>query len=273
MKLKLTYSSVDEIPENFRDLYEEQNGTFRFAAIDGLKTQEDINKITIGLDKERKEHKETKSKLNPILGDRTPEEVLAQLDRIPELEASAGKIDDDKVNAIVESRVKTKVAPLERELNQLKAKSAESEQLIQTYQSKEKQRSIHDAVRQVASKMKVLDTAQEDVLMLAERMFEVNEDGTVTAKDGVGVTPGVTPDVWLTEMQQKRPHWWPPTVGGGGKGSGQGGGVANNPFSAGHWNLTEQGNLVRNMGIEKASQIAKSVGVDINRPVKPAVKK
>jgi hypothetical protein len=273
MKLKLTYSSADEIPANFKDLYEEQNGTFRFVAIEGLKTQEDINKITTGLEKERKEHKETKAKLGSILGDRTPEDVLALLDRIPELEASAGKIDDDKVNAIVESRVKVKVAPLERELTQLKTKVTESDQLIQTYQSKDKQRAIHDSVRQVASKMKVLDTAQEDVLMLAERMFEVNEDGTVTAKDGVGVTPGVTPDVWLSEMQQKRPHWWPPTVGGGGKGSGAGGGLANNPFSAEHWNLTEQGNLVRNMGMEKATQIASSVGVDINRPVKPAIKK
>lgn len=274
MAIKAIYSSLEEIPEQYRDLFEEKDGMFRLTKIEGIKTDADMSRVNTALSNEKAAHAATKNQISNFLNGRKFEEVQADLDRIPELEAAAeGKIDEEKVNSIVEARLKTKLAPVERERDQLKAQAAEKDEVIAGFEGKERQRTIHDKVREAASKMKVLDTAQEDVLMLAERVFEIGEDGSVTVKDGMGVTPGITPDIWLTEMQAKRPHWWPASAGGGAKGGGAGSGFANNPWSGEHWNLTEQGKVVQSQGMEKATQMAQAAGVDIQHPVRPVVKK
>lgn len=273
MTIKAIYATQDEIPEQYKDLFEERGGAFHLTRIEGIKTDADVARVQRALDQEKQARAQLKQQWDSFFGDRKPEEIQAILDRVPELEAAAeGKIDDEKINQIVEGRVKTKLSPVERELSQARAKLQEAEGRIAEFEARERQRTIHDAVRQAAIKMKVLDTAQEDVLMLAERMFEVGEDGAVTVKDGVGVTPGVAPDVWLTEMQAKRPHWWPASGGGGAKGSGGLGGFAQNPWSAEHWNLTRQGEILRSQGRERADQMAKAAGSMVGA-IRPPVKK
>lgn len=270
MSLKAVYSSAEDIPEKYQDLYEEKEGMYRLVRIDGIRTDADVARLTIALDKEKKEHSESRRKFESFLGGRKQEELQSILDRLPELElAASGKIDDEKMNQAVEARLRTKISPIERERDQMRALNAELEAKVQEYTTKERQRKVYDAVRNASVKYKVLDTAQEDVLLLAERVFEVNEDGSITARDGVGVTPGVSPEVWLTEMQQKRPHWWPASSGGGAKGSSSLGAYSNNPWSSDSWSLTEQGQVVKSLGFEKATQMAKSAGVDINNPKRP----
>jgi hypothetical protein len=268
--LKAIYSSADEIPEGFKDLYEERDGQLQLTKIEGIKTDADVHRVQSALEKERNDRKKLQESWNSFFGDKKPEDIQAQLDKIPELEAAAdGKVDEEKLNQIADSRVKSKTAPLERELNNTKTELQKAQETIQQYQAKETQRTIHDAVREAGSKAKVLDSAMEDALMLAERVFEVSEDGKVVAKEGVGVTPGVTPDVWLSEMQQKRPHWWPASQGAGAKGSGAQG-FANNPWSAAGWNMTKQGQIVREQGMEKAQQMAKSAGSYVGAAKPPA---
>jgi hypothetical protein len=104
----------------------------------------------------------------------------------------------------------------------------------------------------------------EDALEVAGRMFEVDEDGKVVTKDEVGVTPGIDAVVWLTEMQNKRPHWWGTTSGGGSRGNNGNNGTTtgNNPFTREHWNMTEQGKLVKT-NRARAEQLARSAGTTI----------
>lgn len=272
--LKSIYNSLEEIPEKFRELFEEKEGVFRLVKIEGIKTDADVARVTLALDSEKKISKKLRDDLKSLTGDRTVADVQADLDRIPELEAaSEGKLDKDQMDKLVEAKLKTKTAPLERELTQTKALLEEANGKVTTLETKDKTRQIHDAVRAAAVKSKVLDTAQEDALMIAERMFEIGEDGKITAKDGVGVTPGITPDIWLTEMQAKRPHWWAPSGGGGA--SGQRNGLqsgANNPWSSEHWNLTAQGQYLREHGQEKADFMAKSAGTKVGG-TKPVAKK
>jgi hypothetical protein len=273
MTIKAIYATQDEIPETYQDLFEERGGAFHLTKIEGIKTDADVARVQRALDAEKGEKVKLKTQWDSFFGERKPEDVQAMLDKLPELEALAnGKLDDEKINGIVEGRLKTKISPIERERDQYKGKLTEADQRLALYEAKEKQRTIHDAVRQAAIKMKVLDTAQEDVLMLAERIFEINEDGTATAKDGVGVTPGIAPEIWLTEIQQKRPHWWPASAGGGAKGSGASGGFAENPWSVEHWNLTAQGQIITSLGQTKAEQMARAVGSHIGG-TKPLVKK
>lgn len=261
MPIKALYSTKEEIPEKYVDLYEERGGSYHLVKIDGLRTEADVSRVQTALNQEKAAHTAVKQKFESILGGKKVEEIQSLLDKIPELEATAaGKLDDEKLNTIVETRLKTKLAPVERERDQAKQRIAELEGKVTQFESQNRQRSIHDVVRAAATSSKVLDSAKEDVLLLAERVFEINEEGKVTAKEGVGVTPGISPEVWLSEMLDKRPHWWPNSVGGGARGGGGVKGFANNPWSKEHWNMTEQSRLYVTLGADKAKQMAESAG-------------
>jgi hypothetical protein len=271
--IQAVYDNQEEIPEVFRELFTERNGKWECTGIAGMRTLADFERMQEGIKRERKEHDETKLKLR-AWGDLKPEDVQAKLDRFDEMEAKleAGhKPDDEKLNKLVETRLKSKLAPVERANAELVAKLADREGKIAEYQNRERQRQIHDEVRTARVKTKAREDAEEDILLNAERMFEVDADGKVVTKDGVGVTPGIGADLWLQEMQPKRQYWWPESQGGGAKGGRVGNGAGlNNPWSAQNWNLTEQGKYLKEHGMEKAEQLAKLAGsfVGATAPIK-----
>lgn len=53
----------------------------------------------------------------------------------------------------------------------------------------------------------MMPEAYEDALMYADSMLELTDDGRVITKDQIGVTLGLKPSVWLTEMQIKKRYW------------------------------------------------------------------
>ena len=97
------------------------------------------------------------------------------------------------------------------------------------------------------------DTATDDVLF-RDTLFERAETGEIVTRDGVGVTPGLSPEVWLGEQKDKHPHWWPEAVGGGATGSGAGSPV-DNPFRRGSVNITEASKLLQSQPT-RARQLA-----------------
>lgn len=270
MALKAVVDTLDDIPEAIRDEYVERNGKYELQ-VEGMKTQADVDRLQTALNKERTDHKGLQSRVS-LLGDRKIEDVVKDLDRIPELEAAAeGKLDDEKINSIVDTRIKSRLAPIERERDQLKTQVKELGGAVETYKSKDKTRTIHDKVRKAATKAKMAPEAIDDALLLADRVFEI-EEGTdkVITRDGVGVTPGLEPDAWLTDLKDKKPHWWGPSYGGGSGGNRGGGSATSNPFTHDGWNLTEQGKLVTS-DRAKAEQLAKAAGTTIGGP-RPAKK-
>ncbi len=268
MAMKAVYKEGEEIPEEFKEHYK-LVGKDHILDIDGFTVHPDAKKLTDEAAQRRIEVKKAKDALAAFSG-LEPEEVRTQLARIPELEAAAGQIDDTKINTIVETRIKAKLAPLERERDTLKLKVGEQDTEIQTFKRDNTVRTIREAVTGAARKAKVVEPAVEDAVLLAERLFEVAEDGNVVTKDNVGVTPGITAEYWLQDMQEKRPHWFGQSSGGG-AGPGRGGAnFSENPFSHEHWNLTKQGQLVR-MDRPKAEKAAKAAGTTIGG-AKPAAK-
>ncbi len=144
--------------------------------------------------------------------------------------------------------------------------------VITGHETKDTNRTIGEAVHKACTASKVIDTAIEDVKMLGGHIFEINDEGLVLTRDQIGVTPGIAPDIWLSEMQEKRPHWWPVSTGGGSKGGTSGGpGFTNNPWSGEHWNLTAQAKAI-NEDRTKAERMAIAAGTTIGG-VRPAVKK
>lgn len=272
MALKDVHDSLDEIPEQYRDLYTEKGDKWELTGISGVKTTADVERLQSALAKERNDHKQAREQLKPW-ADFDYDEVQQKLDRIPELEAAAkGKLDDAGIEEMVEKRVsatlKSRTAPLERENKTLKERMAELEEKANALEGEKKRRSLHDTVRKALAEHKVIPEAHEDALMLAERVFEETEDGKHITKEGVGITPGMDPAGWLSELQDRKPHWWPGSTGGGARGSGGGGitGGAGNPWSADGWNMTKQGQYLREHGREKAERMATAAGTSVGGP-------
>lgn len=267
MALKAVHDTIDDIEEPYRGLYSERNGKFELTGIEGVKTQADVDRLSTSLVKERDAHKATKTLADSYVALGKLEDIQARLDRTAELEtAAAGKLDEDQLNKLVEGRLKTRLAPTEREKAKLAEDLKTAQDRLEVFEARERERTIHDAVRTAATASKVTETAMEDILLLAGRIFEVTEEGKVSVKDSVGYTPGIDPVVWLTEIQSKRPHWWPPSQGGGGRGPlGGGGGGGVNPFTAEGWNMTQQGQILRENPV-RAKQLAESAGTTVGGP-------
>jgi len=255
MALKAVYDKQDDIPEAHRDLFVEKGDKWEIQ-VEGMKTTADVDRLSTSLEKERTDHKETKAKLKPFSG-LNLEDVQAKLDKYDELEALAGTktIDDDKINELVEKRIKTQLAPIQRENETLKASVAEKDTALTEFQKKDTKRTVNDTVRDAATKAKVRPEALPDVLLLGEHLFKPTEDGKVATAEGL------TPDLWLGDMQKQRPHWWPESSGGGSN-PGGGGQFSENPFSAENWNMTKQGQVLRESP-EKAEQMAKAAGTTV----------
>lgn len=260
MALEATVDNLDNVPEALKVEYVEQGGKY-VLQVNGMKPQSEFDRVHGALTNERREHGVLKDRIK-VFGDRKFEDVVTELDRIPELEARAGQIDDDKINQIVEGRVKTRIAPVERERDQFRTKVGELEGTVGELTTKEKKRLIRDKAREAGTAAKLRPEAMDDFLLLADTVLEVRaDDNEVVVRDGTGFTAGVQPSVLLTDLQPKRPHWWGESTGGGAGGNrgGSGAGGTTNPWSKEGWNKTQQGQVYAS-DPQKAIQMAKSAG-------------
>lgn len=272
MTIELSYENKEALPEAFRrdavfnELFTvEDDGKVVLSGVTGMKTQRDVDTVKEALRKERKDHGKTKDALR-AWGSLNAEETLTQLDRVKELEAAAGgKLDDEKLNELVERRLAQKTGPLERQIKELIEAGTTLEKENAALKSSIESRNLNDSVRSVALESKSHSTAIPDIEMAASVMLEKNDEGRwVTKSDIDGLTPGLDVKGWMKEMIKIRPHWWPESHGGGGRGGGGGNSFSgNNPFSREHWNLTEQGKIMNEQGREVADRMAKAAGTKV----------
>ena len=269
MKLKLSYNTQEDIPNGYEALYTEKDGKWVLTGIEGMKTQEDITRLSESLRKEREDHKKVKDILAKLGGpDLDADALVEKLDEYEELKlrvesGEGGKIDDKKVEELVEQRVQRRLAPVERERDRLKTRNTELENENGTLKGTITRGTVESELRRHATEGKVVTSALDDILDIGANIFEVAEDGAVVTKQGLRNVPaGVTPDVWLSDMKEKRPHWWPASQGGGAGGSGGGNGTGVNPWTKDNWSIEAQAQLVRT-DPGKADRLAKAAGVHV----------
>lgn len=285
VKLKTIYEKQEEIPEGFGDLYAERNGKFELTGVEGVKTQADIDRVSEALRKEKADHKLVKDKL-VAFGDVDPatlpvlQEELAEAKAKLEAVTAEGKDKIEAVNSQIEAAVNRAVGPvtrdkeaLARQLEVAKKAVTDKEAEIATVKQEQQQERVRTTLRDAVIAAKVVPTAIDDAVLVGETMFEL-VDGKLVTKDANGITPGLSPKEWAKDMEEKRPHWFPISVGGGAQG-GKGGGSLNlkdNPWSVAGWNLTKQGQVVKDLGPEKAADMAARVGSKLGatRPTKQA---
>ena len=274
MRLKTVYNKLDEIPENYRELYSERDAQFVLTGIDGVKTEEDVRRIGDSLSAARTERDTLKRTLKDWQDLGELSEVQSKLSSIPELQARAdsnGKLTDEDLEKIVDARVQQKVAPVENQLRKAEEEKNELKNQNTTLVKDRDSRTIRDAIREAAMNDKLgkfRPTAFEDAFNMAEKCFEIVE-GKVVVKTGTSFIPGSGPEDWLREIQPLRGHWWEDSEGGGARGGSGATTYPNNPWSADNWNLTQQGLLV-STDRAKAAKMAEAAGSSIGSPAPPA---
>lgn len=272
--LELVYEKAEAIPEGFSQLYTEKDGKFHLTAVKGLKTDADVQQVRTALAKEREDHKGTKSKFEkfaPFVD--KADEVLADLDLLKGVkEKIGGDLTKLEESDLVKGKISQAIGPYQREIENLKKANGELETSNGTLKSEIRTRDIRSIVGAAAAKAKVHSTAIPDIELIAGSVMEFTEDNRLVTRDGVGVTPGLDAEGWLTEMQTARPHWWPDSSGGGAGGGKGGGHFGDNPWTSDNWNMTKQGQILREKGAEYAARMATSAGTKIGA-TKPAPKK
>lgn len=267
VSLELSYDSADDIPAGMESLYTEKDGKQVLTGVKGMKTQTDIDRLNTALVKERNDHKTAKQQLATITSFGSIEEVVANLERIPELEAKQGKGDPADVEKIVTARL----TPLQRKLDEALNTIAEKDKEIGGYKGEKTKATIADTVRKAAKTLKVRDSAIEDAILYGERVLTIDESGNVVTKEGVGVTPFATAEDMLRDLLPNRSHWLEDSFGGGSNGGGKGGFSGTDPYSHDGWSITEQMKLMKS-DPAKAKKLAERNGVDPMLPSRPAKK-
>lgn len=270
--LELFYEDEGSIPEGYSALYTEKDGKFLLTGVTGMKTQGDVDHVKEALRKERENHSSTKEKLKPW-GDLNAADTHKQLDRIKELEAAAGgKLDEDKINEIVEGRIAQQTGPLSRQIETLTTERDEALSVGQKLQGDITSRDMGEQIQEAAIKAKVHTSAIPDIKLVAMTMMELNDENLMITKSDGTLTPGLNLEGFFKEMGESRAHWWPESQGGGAGGQGPGGGfTGDNPWKRNSWNVTKQGNIIKTQGSTVAASMAKIAGtaVGAGKPLAP----
>lgn len=266
-QLELSYDSADDIPAGMESLYTEKDGKQVLTGVKGMKTQADIDRLQTALTKERNDHKTVRTQLSSLSSYGTIEEITANLDRIPELEAKQGKGDPADIEKIVTARL----APVQRKLDEALTTISEKDKEIGGYKGEKTKATIAETVRKAAKGLKIRESAIEDAIMFGERVLTIDESGNVVTKENSGVTPFATAEDMLRDILPTRQHWLEDSFGGGSQGGKGGQFSGTDPYSHDGWSITEQMKLMKS-DPAKAKKLAERNGVDPLKPTKPAKK-
>lgn len=266
-QLELSYDSADDIPAGMESLYTEKDGKQVLTGVKGMKTQADIDRLQTALTKERNDHKTVRTQLSSLSSYGTIEEITANLDRIPELEAKQGKGDPADIEKIVTARL----APVQRKLDEALTTISEKDKEIGNYKGEKTKATIAETVRKAAKGLKIRESAIEDAIMFGERVLTIDESGNVVTKENSGVTPFATAEDMLRDILPTRQHWLEDSFGGGSQGGKGSQFSGTDPYSHDGWSITEQMKLMKS-DPAKAKKLAERNGVDPLKPTKPAKK-
>ena len=285
-ELELILDSLTGVDERLVGFYEKKTvgGKEQYhLRVKGGNPTESVLKLKSALDKERKDHKSVAEKYKSLVSAVGGDEAVADLSALSarleqhaewEIEREAGgeggkKASESQISKLVNDRVKAQTERLTREADRLRAEIKEKDGKIDDLTGSIQRRELGETITAAARSAKVRDAAIMDAVEIGTGLFVRADDGSFVTRDAPGVTAGMTPEEWISEQQSKRPHWWPESVGGGARGGNSDGGIPNNPWSAAHWNVTEQSKYERQHGAEKAGRAAKAAGVELGA-VRPA---
>ncbi len=250
MKPKSEYEAAEEIPAQYRDLYEQRGNRWELAGVEGVKPEAAFADVKKALDAERERARQIESQWKSWtpLAKHDPAHIQTVLDRLPEYEALAKQSADiqTRIDEVSAARIKAATLPIERERDALRAKYEEAETTLKRFAEADRQRKIVDAIRAAAGKTGLDPDSLEDAVLFGQATLEVAADGVVQVRDGApGIPAGIDVERMLAHVRDNgmRPRWWSENVSGGLRGGRPSVGGVANPWAKGTINVTEQARI------------------------------
>ena len=250
MTIKSEYETADEIPAQYRELYEQRGNKWELAAIEGVKPESAFADVKKALEAERERARQIEAQWKSWtpLAKHDPQHIQSVLDRLPEYEAMAKQTSDiqARIDEVSSARIKAATLPIERERDALRAKYEEAETTLKRFAEADRQRKIVDAIRAAAGKTGLDPDSLEDAVLFGQATLEVAADGVVQVRDGApGIPAGIDVERMLAHVRDNgmRPRWWSENVSGGLRGGRASSSSIANPWAKGTINVTEQARL------------------------------
>lgn len=222
MALKVEVDTLDGIDATLHGLYKKGDDERFRLDIEGLP---DVSGLKNALNDERNQRKMLADKVKQFDGVDIDfySKISSKRDLFEKFEKTGG-VDEEAINAQVETRVSRLKDETKKTVDSLTGKLSATEQRLSKLL-------IDNTVGDAALKTGVLPTAMEDVLRRAKETFRVVE-GLVVPQDASGNTlygmDGVKPltqEEWLSDLRTSAPHLFKASKGGGaGPSGGEGGG-------------------------------------------------
>lgn len=261
MSLPFIVDSLDQIKEEHRALYVEENGKFRLD----LEGYEDPKGLKSALQSERDAAKTAQRELQHLqkqfegIDPEIVKKVFAQLDQDEE----AKLIAEGKVNEVIQKRTEKMREEHARLLNAETTRANNAE----AYANKFKQSVVQGQIVQAAVELEALPEATADIAFLAQSKFVLDEDGKAVAVDEGGEviigkdgkTP-LSPKEWVESLREQKPYFWPKANGTGAPGSTNTKGQVDILKADGSVNLTKLAQL-RNDNPQLAKELAAKHGI------------
>jgi hypothetical protein len=159
-------------------------------------------------------------------------------------------IADGKLDEVIRKRTEKTLTVKDSLIEELGLKMTDLERNLGEVTTRYKNEKITNELRAAAEKHGVLPTAIDDVVYRGLNLFSVDDKGNIEARDANGElvkagTKLLNPELFVKDLQDKAPHFWPQSQGAGATGNSSApSGV--NPFKKGKtYNLTEQAKIQR----------------------------
>ncbi|MDJ0792547.1 MAG: hypothetical protein QNJ71_11685 [Acidimicrobiia bacterium] len=208
MALEFMVEDIESVDENARGFYVADDSGKHYLDVNGAVSKSKVDEFrnnNIKLMKQLETYKDID---------------VEEYHKLRENALNGSSIGKEEVDRLLEERVKTMRAQFESDNNKLKDELGVSKSQLETLL-------VDSAVRQASSKMGVLNSAMDDVVLRAKSVFKVEDgkavpydkDGVIYNKDGSSPMP-VTD--WVKGLKKSAPHLFELSAGSGASG-GRGG--------------------------------------------------
>lgn len=225
MAMKFRIAKLEDVEEQYRGLYVKTEAGDYILQVEGAVGKEKLDEF-------RNNNIELQKMLDRYK-DLTPEKV-AELQALEKKRQEKELLDKGEIDKVIEGRVAEMKQNYENQINQITGQFQTANKQLEVLM-------IDNAVRDMAIKAGVRETAVDDVLLRAKSTFAIREGKVVAlqVKDGkeevVYGSDGTTPlDIsgWGKNLKTAAPHLFKDSNGGGAPGSNPNNRGANRPTSA-----------------------------------------
>tara|TARA_Y100001963_G_scaffold160024_1_gene267142 strand:+ start:1039 stop:1836 length:798 start_codon:yes stop_codon:yes gene_type:complete len=246
MALKAIIENKEEIPEGVESFYEEKDGKFHLS-VEGFTEKSRLDEFRESNINLKKQMEEIQSKLSQHEGI-DPVQAREALEKVKGLEnkelLEKGQFDEILKNKEVEYGGK---------IEQLTKHAQDQEKVAKTYKDELETYRITSAIQTAVNEVgNPQSSAIADILARAKNSWQIDDKGILFCVDGTGKArysekgdQYLSPQEWAKELVQSAPHLFVSSVGGGANGSGTGQNGVLNPWSKENYNLTKQGEILK----------------------------